>query len=152
MSLIHFSPFEDDLLSAALRALNQVPVGSQAGTQLAHTRTTGIPLDVKETEKEFELKADVPGVTKSDLKVQVDGDVLTLSVEQSEGKEETKEKEGVRYHRRERSSNFARRSIRMPETADLGKIHARYQDGVLLLNIQKRENLPPKQRTIAIEG
>lgn len=52
-----------------------------------------------QTPKAFEVKADMPGVDKKDVKVNVDGDVLSLSVEQNASKNEDKEEEGVKYHR-----------------------------------------------------
>ena len=60
-------------------------------------------------------------------------------------------RKGVKYHRQERSSTFASRSIRMPETADLGKIGARYQDGVLLLTVPKQADMTAKHRQIQIQ-
>ncbi len=52
-----------------------------------------------QTPKAFEVKADLPGVEKKDIKVNVDGDVLSLAVEKSTGTEDNKEEEGVKYHR-----------------------------------------------------
>jgi HSP20 family molecular chaperone IbpA len=54
---------------------------------------------LRQTPKAFEVKADLPGVDKKDVKVNVDGDVLSLSVEKATGSEEKKEEEGVKYHR-----------------------------------------------------
>ncbi|KAK9806133.1 hypothetical protein WJX72_002796 [[Myrmecia] bisecta] len=153
MSLIPFSLFDDDdFFSTALRAFpgaSSRAVAQSGGNQSVYTR--GVPVDISETPTEFELKADIPGVNKEDIKLTVNGDVLSLSVEKTAGKEEDKEENGIKYHRVERSSTFARRSIRMPESADLSKIAARYQDGVLQLNVHKHEDKTPKQRQIAIE-
>ena len=52
-----------------------------------------------QSEKEFAIKADLPGVPKEAVKVQVDGDVLSLEVEQKKEEEKKEEKEGVLYHR-----------------------------------------------------
>ena len=52
-----------------------------------------------QTPKTWEISADLPGTDKQDIKVQVDGDVLTLSVEKSAAKEDKKEESGVKYHR-----------------------------------------------------
>lgn len=155
MSLIPFSLFDDDdFFSTALRAFpgaSSRAVAQSGGNQSQGAWTRGVPVDISETLTEFELKADIPGVNKEDIKLTVNGDVLSLSVEKSAGKEEDKEENGVKYHRLERSSTFARRSIRMPESADLSKISARYQDGVLRLNVHKHDDKTPKQRQIAIE-
>jgi HSP20 family protein len=149
MSLIPF--FEDDLFTSVLRGFPSMSgaLAQTGGDSASWTR--GMPVDIKETDKEFQLKADVPGMQKEDIKVNVNADVLTISVEKTAGKEETKEEKGVKYHRQERSSTFASRSIRMPETADLGKIGARYQDGVLLLSVPKQADTAAKHRQIQIE-
>lgn len=107
----------------------------------------GIPLDVKETDKAFQVKADVPGVDKKDIKVTVDGDVLSIAVEKEAGKEEDKEEEGVKWHRTERSAFFASRALRLPDSADLSNIKAKYDGGVLQLEIPKQEKA---ERTKAI--
>jgi HSP20 family protein len=49
--------------------------------------------------KSWDITAEIPGVDKKDIKVQVDGDVLSLSVEKSAAKEDKKEENGVKYHR-----------------------------------------------------
>ncbi|KAK9828839.1 hypothetical protein WJX72_002344 [[Myrmecia] bisecta] len=153
MSLLPFFPgFEDDVLTAALRNFPGASAHAVAQSE-GNTKhwVRGMPIDIKETDKDFQLTADIPGVSKQDIKINVSGDVLSLSVEQSAGKEEEKEENGVKYHRMERSSTFARRAIRMPETADLSKITARYQDGVLSLKANKHEQQMPKNRQITIE-
>lgn len=151
MALLQF--FDDDLFSSALRnfpgASNQAITQSRGDTS---QWTRGMALDVKETPSDFQLTADIPGVQKGDIKVNVQGDILTISVDKTASKEETKEEKGVKYHRQERSHNFARRSVRMPETADLSKVSARYQDGVLHLTVHKMEEKHPKNRQIQIEG
>lgn len=59
-----------------------------------------------QTPKAFEVKADLPGVDKKDVKVNVDGDVLSLSVEKSAGTEEKKDEDGIKYHRYARSPAY----------------------------------------------
>jgi HSP20 family protein len=97
----------------------------------------GIPLDVIEKENEWEIKADIPGVDKNSVKVEVENDQLNIGVEKEESKEEEKEEEGVRYHRIERSSAFARRVVRLPKSADLEHIDAKYENGVLDIHVPK---------------
>lgn len=101
--------------------------------------TRGMPVDVMEKENGFEVKADIPGVKKEDIKVTVDKDVLRINVESSSEKSEEKEEEGRKWHRYERSSQFVGRALRMPEGADLDKIRARYENGVLMLDVPKKE-------------
>lgn len=109
-------------------------------------------VDVVEKPKAFQIAADLPGVRKEDIKLQVDGNVLSLSVERKQQKQdEPAEENGVTVHRVERSASFMRRSLRLPKTADLSHITARYQDGVLNVSVPKREIEAEQSRAITIE-
>lgn len=129
-----------------------LPMALRAGlpTENNSTYSRGIAIDVKETPKAFEVKADMPGVDKKDVKVHIDGDVLSLSVERNVSKDEQKEEEGVKYHRVERSSQFVQRRVRLPESANLSKIAAKMENGVLRLDIPKMEERV-RQHTITVE-
>jgi HSP20 family molecular chaperone IbpA len=144
MALAHLRGFDDDFFSGF-----RLPTAAlaTAGSDSAYSR--GIPFDVKETPKAFEVKADLPGVDKKDVKVNVNGDVLSLAVEKSTANEEKKEEEGVKYHRVERSSAFVQRQIRLPDSADLSKITAKLENGVLRLDIPKAEE-KVRQHTINV--
>lgn len=102
-----------------------------------------------QTDKAIEVQADIPGVKKEDISLDVEKDVLTLGVDSK--KEETKESEeqGVKWHHTERSRTFMKRSLRMPETADMGNISAGYENGTLKVSIPKRE-VQQKSKRIAI--
>lgn len=130
-------------------------LGSDMGSAL--TASTGqlaarsIAVDVSEKDNSFEIHADIPGVSKDDIKVNVDHDVLRISVEKAEEKAEDKEEEGRRWHRMERSSYYSGRALRMPSRADLDNVKASYQDGVLRLEVPKKteEQMGIKQVAIA---
>lgn len=96
-------------------------------------------LDVKETENGYEVKADIPGVDKKDIHVSVDNDVLNIKVDSKSEKEEDKEEGGTTWHRMERHSVFMQRSLRMPENADMDSIKATYENGVLALEVGKKQ-------------
>lgn len=108
-----------------------------------------VPIDIVEKPTSYELKADLPGIGKEDIKLSVDNDVLTIAVEREAAKEETTEEGGIKYHRQERSSQFVRRSLRMPESADLSAVKAKYDNGVLALTIPKTEKA--RSHTVAVE-
>eukprot|EP00892_Ulva_mutabilis_P011937 jgi/Ulvmu1/9115/UM005_0210.1 len=109
-----------------------------------------MPIDVKETEKAIEINADIPGVTKEDINLDMENDVLVLSVDKSEKKDEEKEEKGVTWHHTERSHIFMKRSLRMPETADMEKASAAYNNGVLSVTIPKKDIKSAKKKlTIA---
>lgn len=103
--------------------------------------------NIKETPDEFIVELAVPGLKKEDFNVQVEDNILRISA--SKQSETTDEKTTV--HRREFSFHSFERSFRLPKSADGDKITASYTDGVLHLNIPKREEAKPKApRTIEI--
>jgi HSP20 family protein len=102
-------------------------------------------IDVIDKEDSYVLKAELPGVKKEDVKVDVHDSTLTIKGEKKA--EEKVEKEN--YLRIERSYGAFSRSFTLPENADAAKIKASYNDGVLELVIPKKEEAKPK--TIQIE-
>lgn len=138
MALTNYNFGSDDLLAPFFGQA----MAPRSGTDSAGVR--GIPLDVIEKPNKFEILADVPGVDKKDIKLTVDGDVMSLTVQKAKSKEDEKVEEGVKVHRAERSSAFVRRSLRLPEHADLSKVSAKYENGVLRIEVPKADE---KQRT-----
>lgn len=103
-------------------------------------------------ESAFVVKADVPGVKKEDIGIDVDGDHISISVRQSsETETEDQDKAGVTFHRMERSSEYISRTFHMPENADMESIEASYSDGVLSLNIAKKSPNGNAKRQIAVQ-
>ena len=114
------------------------------------TNTT-IPLvNIKETNENFEVEMAAPGMNKEDFKVELDGNVLTIT---SEKRNEQEAKEGERYSKREFSyQSFYRTFTLQKDVVDADKIQARYEDGVLHLLIPKKEEAkqkPPRVIEIA---
>lgn len=98
-------------------------------------------VNVKETDDQFELELAAPGKSKSDFNIEIDADILTISAEQKEVKEE--EAEG-RFTRCEFRYNGFKRSFTLPESVDVAKIAANYVDGILSLVIPKKEEAKPQ--------
>lgn len=93
-------------------------------------------MNVKELEGEFEVEFAAPGFKKSDFEVTLEDNMLNVSAKKEMEKEEEKED----YMRREFSYNAFKRSLRLPETVDnMADIKATYNDGILKLNLLKRE-------------
>lgn len=100
-------------------------------------------VNVKETDDNYELELAVPGMSKKDFKVEFENDVITISSEMKENKEDGN-KNG-NYHRQEFSYQGFRRSFSLPEnTVDGDKIKASYENGVLKVEIPKKEEVKPK--------
>lgn len=110
---------------------------------------TSLPkVNIKENEEEFLLELAAPGLAKSDFKIQLDQDMLTVS---SEKKEDNVNKD-QRYFKKEFSYQAFRRVFTLPENADTEKIEASYLNGVLLVKIPKKEEArpqPPKSIHVA---
>lgn len=94
----------------------------------------GTAVDVKETPTEFRFMADLPGLKKEEVKVQLeDGNVLSISGERTREVRQDTDK----FHRMERSTGRFMRKFRLPENADLEKITATAENGVLTVNVPK---------------
>lgn len=94
-----------------------------------------IKLDVSEQDGSYSVKAEIPGVRKEDIDVQVDGNLVTIS---AEVKTEKEEKEGGRVLRRERQQGYASRSFTLACPVDDAKVEAKYENGVLALMLPKK--------------
>jgi HSP20 family protein len=115
----------------------------------SETNTTLPSVNIKENEDKFGVEVAVPGFNKKDFNIELNNNELIIS---SEKKEENQEQEGERYTRREFSYQSFRRSFTLPNTVDSDKISAHYKDGVLHVDIPKREEAKPKPaKQIAIK-
>ena len=113
------------------------------------TNTTIPMVNVKETNENFEVEMAAPGMNKEDFKVQLEGNLLTIT---SEKNHENEVKDGERYSRREFSYQSFQRTFQLPkEVVEADKIEAKYENGVLKLVIPKNENAKPRPpKTIQI--
>lgn len=105
------------------------------------TKTWAPRVDIFDTKDAFIIKAELPGIDKNDIKVDVDGRVLTL---RGERKIENEEKENA-YYRKEMFYGAFERAFTLPEAVDPALIKAEYKDGVLHLEVPKPEERKPKQ-------
>ena len=99
------------------------------------TETTPlIRIDVKENDNTYTVRAEIPGVNKDDIKVQVDGNRVSIS---AETKKEKEEKEGDRVICRECYQGSSYRSFTLHSAVDESKTEAKYKDGILELTLPK---------------
>jgi HSP20 family protein len=112
-------------------------------------RPVDIRLDVNEDDKQITVNAEVPGVRKEDIKLDVEDGVLTLRAEKKEEKRQEDDK--TKSLRVERSYGVAERSLVLPEYADLDNIQAKIDQGVLTITIPKKPQVAPKQRQVQIQ-
>jgi len=108
---------------------------------------TVIPaVNIRETEKAFELEVAVPGLKKKDINIDLDENVLTISSKN----EEEKNKEKDHFKRREFHYSAFERSFTIPEDTDENKIEAKHENGVLFISIPKKEVKPTLKKLIKI--
>ena len=103
-------------------------------------------VDISETAEDFRVNADLPGLSKDDVKISYEDGVLTIKGEKKQ-ESETKEKN---YHRVERSYGMFERSFRLPSRIEVNGIEAKFKDGVLNLRLPKAEDARPKEIPIKI--
>jgi len=101
-----------------------------------------IKMDVKESNGDYKIKAEIPGVKKDDIHVSIDGNRVSIS---AEVKKEKEEKEGEKVIRCERSYGMASRTFSLGEDVDQGKVQAKYTDGVLELTLPKKPGSSRKE-------
>jgi HSP20 family protein len=104
-------------------------------------------VDVLSREGSLVVRADLPGLGKDDVSVEIDGRLLTIK---GERKAETEEKKET-YYRSERSYGSFYRSFRLPESADTANAKARFKNGVLEVEIPTPEAAAKAARTVEIE-
>ena len=103
-------------------------------------------VDVAETDTEFLLHAELPGVEKKNVKLSIERGVLTLTGQ----REQDKESKGIRYHRVERAYGRFARSYTMPELVDEQKLTAEFRNGVLTVHLPKSEKAKPKSIEVRV--
>ncbi|KAM3017503.1 hypothetical protein FF2_001393 [Malus domestica] len=141
-----FDPFSLDIWDPfeGFGALANIPSSACETTAIANTR-----IDWKETPEAHIFKADLPGIKKEEVKVEVeDGRVLQISGERSREQEEKNDK----WHRVERSSGRFMRRFRLPENAKLDQVKAAIENGVLTVTVPKEEEKKPEVKAIDISG
>jgi HSP20 family protein len=115
--------------------------GEAAGTGLSSWTPA---VDIHETDDGFVIKAELPGVSKDDVSIEVHQNTLTL---RGQRKHESAVK-NERYHRVERTYGTFQRSFVLPAMVDQDKVQATYKDGVLELHLPKSEAAKPKRIAI----
>jgi HSP20 family protein len=103
-------------------------------------------LDVSETGNEIQIKLDAPGMKAEDLDIEITGDLLQISGQHEEQKEES----GRKFHRIERRTGAFERAVRLPCAVDDQNVNAEYKDGVLTVILAKTETA--KTHKIPVKG
>lgn len=103
-------------------------------------------VDVSETDKTIEVKAELPGLEKKDVTISLDRDTLIIKGE----KKQEKEEKTKTFHRTERSYGTFYRALRLPTEVEADKVEAAYEKGVLTVTLPKTEESKKRVRQIDI--
>jgi HSP20 family protein len=142
MGVSRWDPFRDlSVLQERMNRLFEDAGRGYRGDDAAATTTWSPAVDIFETESEIMVKAELPGIERKDIALNLDNNVLTLKGERKFEKETRQEN----YHRIERSYGVFSRAFSIPAIVDEEKIRADYKDGILTIALPKKEQVKPKQ-------
>jgi len=140
MVITRWDPFRE--LSALQNRVNHLFQDFNRGQDELTTTTSFVPaVDVYEDEHKVTLKLEIPGISQEDLDISLENNTLTVRGERKFEKEEKEEN----FHRIERRYGSFARSFSLPSTLDPESVQANYENGVLKIELAKREEAKPKQ-------
>jgi HSP20 family protein len=146
MTLVKFNPEKKN--SSLLPGFNDIFESVLGDTFFADRRLSNVPaVNISESADHYHIELAAPGLKKDDFRVSVERDMLTIS---TETKNENLS-EGRTYNRKEYSYSAFTRSFTLPESADVEKISASYNDGILKLELPKKEEAKAVARQIEIQ-
>ena len=105
-------------------------------------------VDVSETDKAYEITAELPGMDEKNVEVKLANDVLTIKGEKQDEKEEKRKD----YYMRERSFGSFQRSFQVPDGVDADKIEANFKKGVLTVTLPKSTEAQKAEKKIAVKA
>lgn len=138
-----FNNFVDDLFA-------EFPVLYKNG--LDQQWKNSVPVNIKETDKNYSIEIVAPGFEKTDFKIGLEQQLLTISAEKkTEVEENTDNNPNEKQIRKEYSYRSFKRSFTLDEKTDGTNIDAKYVNGVLTLNLPKKEEVKPSVKEISIQ-
>jgi HSP20 family protein len=142
MAITRWDPFRDlNALQGRMNRLFEDATRGWASEEPVATTTWSPAVDIYEKDGELVVQAELPGIDRNNITLNLENNVLTVKGER-QFERETKEDN---YHRIERSYGAFSRSFSIPATVDEQKIRADYKDGILKIVLPKKEQAKPKQ-------
>jgi HSP20 family protein len=117
---------------------------NENGEDLA-TRTWTPPVDIQETDDSYRIQVELPGLSKEDIQITLENNVLRLTGERKFEKDIKKEN----YHRIERTYGTFSRSFALPSQVSSDKVEAKFENGVLSIVVPKAEQAKPRHITVS---
>lgn len=127
--LTHYTPFSTEPFSDMLQGFFR-PISTRL-----EDSSPRMDIDVNEVDGKYEIKADIPGMEKKDIEIEIDGNIITISARKER---QSDVKEGNRVVRQERFWGEARRSVSLPGAVDESQAKASYDKGVLSVSLPKK--------------
>ncbi|GAA0845949.1 Hsp20/alpha crystallin family protein [Marinobacter szutsaonensis] len=148
-NLTRWNPINEfeDLMNRYNRMFGLTRAGEREGKDLFSRSDWAPAVDIKETDQAFTVEAELPGMSKDDVKVTVHDGVLTIKGERRQ-EEETEDK---KMHRIERFYGSFMRRFTLPDNVDENSVKASFKDGLLTLTINKAEPKEPKAIEVNVE-
>lgn len=148
MNLVKWDPFREleDVTNRLNRIFGQSLARSESGQNMLAVADWAPSVDISETDSEYLIKGEIPGVKKEDVKVTIQDGMLTIQGERKQEKEE----KGKKFHRVERSYGSFMRSFRVPDDADENSVKAEFKDGMLNVTLAKSVKAKPKAIEVSV--
>ena len=146
MNLVRWNPWRDvaTVQNSVNRLFDDSFFRTFDGEDDVQMRSWHPVVDLFEKDDNYVVKAELPGLNKEDITIDIEDRILTLK---GERKYENEVKED-NYYRRERSYGKFQRAFRLPADVDPDNVKAEFKDGVLKIEVPKPEEQKPKQVTI----
>jgi HSP20 family protein len=153
MALIRWEPVREigtiqNEMNRLFNTLFEAPGHAGNGGNAGALRRWIPAMDLVETDDDFVLRADLPGLSEDDVNIELEDNVLTISGERKAEHEERKEG----YYRVERASGSFTRSLTLPEGVDPDAVKASFDRGVLEVRVPKPEAKKPRKVAISVSG
>jgi HSP20 family protein len=108
--------------------------------------------DVSETDKDFKISVDLPGMKRNEIKVSVSKDgVLTIEGERRQENSKEEDQDGVKFHRVEKKYGHFSRRFDLPPGTDPATVQVSFKDGVLVVSVPKGATLPTGEHVLEIK-
>jgi HSP20 family protein len=147
MAMIRWEPTRElQSVQSEINRLFNTLFDAPASGQAAATRRWVPAMDLVETEQDFVLRADLPGLKEEDIKIELQENVLTISGE----RKSEHEQRGEGFYRLERASGAFSRSLTLPEGVEADEVKANFDAGVLEVRIPKPRHRQPQTIRIGV--
>lgn len=144
-NLMNFDPFGSLARFEPFRRFDEFFKGMPSGLRDMEMEPR-IKMDVTETDRAYTVKAEIPGVKKEDIKIDIDGNQVSIS---AETRHESEQKEGESVVRSERYYGQQYRSFTLAHEVNDAEAAAKYQDGVLELTLPKKQRSSSKKVVVS---